>query len=167
MPNTFTKIASVSVGSGGASSIDFTSIPSTYTDLVLKLSGRSTANDNWANISFNGSTASFSSRGLYGDGSSTGSYSRSDNVNTIANDSSTSTASTFSNGEIYIPNYAGSNNKSYSVDSVTENNATAVLTSLVAGLRSNTAAITSITLTPNGGNFAQYSTATLYGIKNS
>ena len=167
MPTTFTKIASVTVGSGGASSIDFTSIPSTYTDLVLKLSGRSTANDNWANISFNGSTASFSSRGLYGDGSSAGSYSRSDNVNTIANDSSTSTASTFSNGEIYIPNYAGSNNKSYSVDSVTENNATAALTSLVAGLRSNTAAITSITLTPNGGNFAQYSTATLYGINKS
>jgi hypothetical protein len=167
MPDTFIKIASVTVGSGGASSIDFTSIPSTYTDLVLKLSGRSTANDNWANISFNGSTASFSSRGLFGDGSSSGSYSRSDNVNTIANNTSSATANTFSNGEIYIPNYAGSNNKSYSVDSVTENNGTSALTSLVAGLRSNTAAITSITLTPNSGNFAQYTTATLYGIKNS
>ena len=38
---TFTKIASATVGSGGASSIEFTSIPSTYTDLVIKLSMRS------------------------------------------------------------------------------------------------------------------------------
>ena len=40
MATTFTKIASVTVGSGGASSIDFTSIPSTYTDLCVKLSTR-------------------------------------------------------------------------------------------------------------------------------
>ena len=38
MAVTFTQIASVTVGSGGAASIDFTSIPSTYTDLCIKTS---------------------------------------------------------------------------------------------------------------------------------
>jgi hypothetical protein len=36
MANTYEAIATVEVGSGGASTIDFTSIPSTYTDLVLR-----------------------------------------------------------------------------------------------------------------------------------
>ena len=40
MANTFVLLASTTVGSGGASSIDFTSIPATYTDLVVKVSGR-------------------------------------------------------------------------------------------------------------------------------
>ena len=79
-----------------------------------------------------------------------------------------STANTFANGEFYIPNYAGSTNKSVSADGVTENNATAARATLTAGLWSNTAAINQITLLPiAGGTFAQYSTATLYGISNS
>ena len=60
------------------------------------------------------------------------------------------------------------NNKSVSIDSVTESNDTSYgYQALVAGLWSNSAAITNITLTPETGNYAQYSTATLYGIKNS
>ena len=43
MATTFTKIASVSVGSGGAATMSFTSIPSTYTDIVVKLSARGDA----------------------------------------------------------------------------------------------------------------------------
>ena len=77
------------------------------------------------------------------------------------------TASTFGNVEYYIPNYAGSNNKSVSVDHVTENNATAAIAALTAGLWSDSAAITSVKITPGSGTFAQHSSATLYGIKNS
>jgi hypothetical protein len=80
------------------------------------------------------------------------------------------TASTFSNGEFYIPNYASANNKSVSFDSVTENNkATDQILALNAGLWADSAAITSIKLEVNGGtyNISQYSSATLYGIKNS
>ena len=60
MPDTFIKIASVTVGSGGASSIDFTSIPSTYTDLVVvhSLRGTNAAVYQQARIQFNGDTAS-------------------------------------------------------------------------------------------------------------
>ena len=59
MPTTFTKIASVSVGAGGASSIDFTSIPSTYTDLVVKVSYRTTDATNTGTLisTFNNDTS--------------------------------------------------------------------------------------------------------------
>jgi hypothetical protein len=67
--------------------------------------------------------------------------------------------------EIYFPNYASATNKSFSIDSVTENNATLANQFLTAGLWSNTAAITSITLLAASGNLAYYSTASLYGIK--
>jgi hypothetical protein len=169
MPDTFVKIASVTVGSGGAASIDFTSIPSTYTDLCIKHSLRigGTSVQDVVDISFNGSTASFSGRILFGTGAaaaSTSSYTR--GAGTMAEWNFT--ANTFGNSEIYIPNYAGSNNKSLSADGVSENNGTTALAILFATLWSNTSAITSISLTPyGGGSFVQYSTATLYGIKNS
>lgn len=168
MPDTFIKIASVTVGSGGASGIDFTSIPSTYTDLVIKLSLRGTTASAvvGAAIAFNGSTSNFSYRLLYGTGSSALSLIASSGSFGDAN-ASTSTASTFSNQEVYLPNYAGSNNKSFSVDAIQEDNTTTAYAELLAGLWSNTSAITSILIQPTSGNWAQHSTATLYGIKNS
>jgi hypothetical protein len=76
------------------------------------------------------------------------------------------TASTFSNIEIYIPNYAGSTNKSFSIDAVGENNATAAYAGLVAGLWSTSSAITAISIASTT-LFAEFSTATLYGISNT
>lgn len=168
MANTYTLIASSTVGSGGAASIDFSSIPSTYTDLVLKLSTRTAAAVTLQaiNISFNGSTSSFTSRTLEAEVPAVASFSNGANLVGYANGGS-STASTFNNLEIYIPNYAGSNNKSYSVDTVLEQNATYGVLTLSAGLRSNTAAITSISFALTANNFAEYSTAYLYGISNS
>jgi hypothetical protein len=82
-----------------------------------------------------------------------------------------STANTFGSIDIFIPNYASSKYKSVSADSVTENNATAAFARFGAAVWSDTAAITSLTLfnqdyTPSNA-FMQYSTAYLYGIKNS
>jgi hypothetical protein len=168
MANTYTLISSVTVGSGGAATIGFTSIPSTYTDLILKTSLRTDRALEIDAILFtlNASTSNFTGRRLFGDGSSAASDTVT-RVILIAN-SATSTSSTFSNNEIYIPNYAGSTNKSYSIDGVAENNATFARADLTAGLWSDTSAITSITLTPNvGPNFIQYSTAYLYGISNA
>ena len=85
-------------------------------------------------------------------------------------DTTTDTPNTFSNGEMYVPNYAGSTQKSASLDSVAENNASTAYMAMQAGLWTGTAAITSIALTPDTStspSFSQYSTATLYGIKNS
>jgi hypothetical protein len=168
MANTYTLISSSTVGSGGASSIDFTSIPQTYTDLLIKYSIRTTgaAIATGGFIKFNSSTTGYTYRRLEGTGAAAGSQNGSDRYAGV--DTGTSaTASTFSNAEVYIPNYAGSTNKSYSADSVSENNATTAYTWLVAGLWSNTAAITSISLSDDTYNLGQYSTAYLYGISNS
>ena len=167
-------ISTVTVGSGGAASINFTSIPAIYTDLVLKLSARGAANFNPRNLylNFNSDTGNnYLFRFLYGSGSSAGSSNSSSEgftntawVGYISGN--TSTASTFGNTEIYIPNYAGSAYKSISSDAVTENNATAAYASLHASTWNSTSPITSIQLTcSNSENFAQYSTATLYGIR--
>jgi hypothetical protein len=73
------------------------------------------------------------------------------------------TSNTFSNIDVYIPNYTSAINKTYITDSVSENNATTAYAELWMGLWSNTAAVTSLTLTIVG-NFVQNSTATLYGV---
>jgi len=173
MANTFVKIASVTVGSGGASSIDFTSIPGTYTDLCLKVSARDARAVVASSIvlQINGSTAASGSyRRIYGDGSAAFSDSSSGDttVQSGHSDGNSATANTFGNVEIYIPNYAASANKTFSSDGVAETNATATYMSMVAGLWANTAAITQITIKPaTAVNFLQYSSATLYGIKSS
>jgi hypothetical protein len=170
MANTFELIASSTVGSGGAANIDFTSIPSTYTDLQLMLSARGASTALYANIKLNNSSSAiYSLKTIYGDGSTASSQSDSGATyfERFLMVSSSYTANTFSNGMLYIPNYAGSANKSVMFDSVNENNATASQLFIVAGLWASTAAINQITLTPNTGNFAQYSTAYLYGVKNA
>jgi hypothetical protein len=167
---TYTLIASNTVGAGGVASVTFSSIPQTYTDLVVKISGRSARAAQQADnlfISFNGSTTSFSTRSLSGNGTSASSTSNATRYASFAVDAAGSTANTFSSHKIYIPNYTSSNNKSYSVDSVSENNATAAQSDLFAGLWSNTAAITSIALQPEVSTWVQYSTFTLYGISNA
>ena len=160
------KIATVEVGSAGAATIDFASIPQGYTDLKVVISGRTNRASSVFDdilISFNGSTASFSGRELYGDGASAASITTA-RAASIAT-GSTATANAFGNSEIYIPNYAGSTNKSFSVDGVQETNGTTAYAIFIAGLWSNIAAITSLSLTPSvGTSFNQYTTATLYGI---
>jgi hypothetical protein len=169
MANTYKLINSNTVGSGGVSSVTFSSIPATYTDLLIVSStrtDRASQTADWVKISFNGSTSSFSLRELEGDGTTAASYTGSQLA--FFATASTATANTFGNSEVYIPNYTSSNYKSYSANTVTENNATSANAAINAGLWSNTAAITSISFTPNiGTNFVQYSTFYLYGILKS
>lgn len=162
-------IEHIEVGAGGIAEIEFTSIPTdgTYTDLLLKVSARvadagSASND--YRIYFNGSATSLSGRILEGLGSGSGvsysvSFGYAGSVNT-----SISTSDTFTSLEIYIPNFASSNNKSFSVDSVAENNATGAKQQIIAGLWSSTSAINQINLYRPSVNTVQYSSATLFGI---
>ena len=172
MPVTYKKIASVTVGSGGASSIDFSSIPSTFDDLVVKVSARTnrSAISEPIGLRPNGATTNLTLRLLEGNGSTAASATATYGYIGAAS-AATGTTNTFSNVEAYIPNYAGSTNKSISADGVQENNSGAAndaFQDLSAILWSNTAAITSISLVPNsGGSFVQYSTATLYGVSKS
>ena len=156
-------IEHIEVGSGGAASITFSSIPDTYTDLVVKISARSTSDA--FQVKFNASTTNFTGRLLQGDGSSVASFSRTDNFVGYIN-STSATASTFGNAEISIPNYASSVAKSFTVDGVTENNAASALQTIYAGLWNDTSAISSITIENLSAGFTiqEYSSATLYGI---
>ena len=136
MANTYTLISSVTVGSGGAANIEFTSIPATYTDLLVRVSSRSdTGADNDVFVYFNNDTtaANYSFRNLQGIGtnvlSGTASNARWDMA--VYSDY---TASVFSNNDIYIPNYTSSNQKSVSYNGTLENNASAGVLRLLAGL---------------------------------
>lgn len=175
MAFTYSKLASTTVGVGGTSAITFNNIPQNYTDLVVKLSARSVFSDltTYVDMIINGNSGTnYSQRNVSGMFNSTvtnQSWSSQTSFFVYQIDANTATASTFSNTEIYIPNYTSSNAKSLSVDGVAEsNNSTATnrAVALSAGLYSTSGpSIISLKFTANGGDFAQYSTATLYGIR--
>jgi hypothetical protein len=161
----------ISVGAAGASSVTFSNIPQTgYTDLVMKMSVRTAGGSpyDFPAVKFNGSSSGYTDKVIYGNGSFA--TSEQNNSTTYAFgyfvDANGATANTFGSSEWYIPNYTSANYKSISQDVVSENNsASQSYTSLAANLWSNTAAITSIAITPaNGASFVQYSTFYLYGV---
>lgn len=171
---TMTLISTVTAGVLGTSNIDFTSIPSTFTDLCLQVSLKTswaTATDRFT-LRLNGDSGSnYQSRYLTGNGSTASSGSRTSQAElSIENGitGSTGTANTFGNVSIYIPNYAGSTVKSISSDATAEFNSSSGALAIVAGLWNNTAAINRITLdyfAGFGGNtLIQYSSISLYGI---
>jgi hypothetical protein len=170
MPNTYTLISSTTV-STNTTTVTLSSIPSTYTDLKLVVSARASTNPYgaaWADsqLYFNGSNANLTTRAISGNGTVAQSDPYTDI--TIRIPSSGATSNTFGNAEVYIPNYAGSTNKSLSTDIVTENNATQSRIELIASLWSITSAITSISLTAlSSTQFVPNSTFYLYGIKKS
>ena len=173
MANTFKKIAIVTVGAGGASSIEFTSIPNTYSDLLVVLSVRTSKAGSYTGsfaMQFNGDTGSnYTNRDLYGTGSVAGSASTVNAAgyfNEGAVDSAGNTAGIFSVNSIYIPKYLSSQRKSFSSDFTAEDISTAAYAIMTSGIWTGTSAITSIKFISDS-NWAQYSTATLYGIKNS
>ena len=173
MPNTFTLIASSTVGSGGASSIDFTSISSAYTDLCVKLSLRTNNafQGDDVTMKINSSATGYTNRTLLGNGSAASSINNTSSVQMYIGPTSAGASSgsnVFANAEVYIPNYLSSANKSVSTDAVAEYNGTLVYMGLTASLWSNTAAITSLSFQSFGGStIQQYSTAYLYGIVKS
>ena len=162
---TMTLIASNTVGSGGAGTVVFSSIPSTYTDLAIKVSA-ATNNALWLKFNTDTTAGDYSAKILRGNGATADSV-----TNAIWGyylfSGYNGATSIFSSFDIYIPNYAGSNQKSVSIDSVSEGNTTTQYTMLEAGLWNQTSAINQITFDGGGGTFAQYSSFSLYGIKNS
>jgi hypothetical protein len=167
MPNTYTLLETITVGAAGASSVTFNSIPSTgYTDLKIVMSVRSANASNFDNprISINGSTSTFTRKEIYGESGSVGAEQPSDRI--IGNcPAANTTSNTFGSLEFYLPNYTSSNYKTWSCDSVTENNSATNSMWLLAGLWSTTTAVSTIAVSlQTGGNFAQHSTFSLYGV---
>ncbi len=157
---TYVQIASATAGTG-VTEFNFNSIPTTYTDLKLILSMNGTTD---ILVTFNGLSSNFTYRSIWADGTNVYSFS---GTNAWMNPQyPASAANTFSNMELYIPNYLSSNKKSISLDNVQEANATTAYIVPMAYLWDNTAAITSIKIQITSG-IAQHSSAYLYGIKNS
>jgi hypothetical protein len=170
MANTYNLISSVSVGSGGTSTITFSSIPQTYTDLVFLITARN-SNSNYGGffIKFNGSTAysNVSAKRLLGNGSSASSNGSTEILWT----QSDFPANIFATSQMYIPNYTSSNSKSASIEGVVENTASDGRQILTAWLWSQSAAVTQVEFgtfdTGFADKFVQYSKIYLYGISNA
>lgn len=168
----YDSIATTTVGSGGAGTITFSSIPATYTHLQIRLHARSNrANVNdpvLIRMNSDSTAANYVGHALYGSG--------------------TSAVATHMSGDLGLLNYSiAGNNASASVFGAmvmdildyTNTNKYTTIRSLCAGdnngsgligfnsgLWINTNAVTSLTIAPFGGSsFNEYSSFALYGIK--
>lgn len=173
MPNTYTLIATLS---GGASTIDFTSIPSTYTDLILMHSLRFSSATGIQNVNIrfnNDSGANYTQRMILANDGSVGGYSQTTatyfNWNYAPGGTGGTTANTYNSTSLYIPNYANtSTTKPILIDDVSEvNSSTNYGLGYTSGFWNSTSAINRITITAPSDTWTSASTAYLYGIKNS
>ena len=172
VPSSYESIATVTVGSGGAANVEFTSIPGTYTHLQIRGIARSLEANTGLDVPYvrfnSDSGSNYSWHQLFGSGSS------------ASADAGTSTsfmrgglitlnsepANIFGSLIIDILDYANTN-KYKTIRSLSggEYNNTRGGIGLFSGSWRNTNAVTTITLQPSGANFAQYSQFALYGIK--
>lgn len=165
----YTLISTQTLNSN-VTTVTFSSIPQTYTDLVLVTSARSTLAASVGSstyMSLNGSSANFAHRRFYGNGSAA--YANVDGVSSAySNDINGQGTNTynFSNSKLTFYNYTSANYKPYTIDTAVENsNSTAAYTMLTSGIWSNTAAITSISFASEGSSSFQIgSTFSLYGV---
>jgi hypothetical protein len=159
---TMSLVSTVEISSGGVSSIQFSSIPQTGLDLLIVCSLRSTR-------SSSASQLSISTNGAGGTGSAK-TYRNQNNGDSTSNifivffPAASSTSNTFGSASFYLTDYQSSNTKALSVEYVQENNTSSTNqeTGIVAANNNANAAITSFAINDLAGNFAQYSTASLY-----
>jgi hypothetical protein len=165
--NTYVALDKKTISGSSTTSITFTSVPSTYTDLELVINARSVGSSDYAaRISFNGDTSSglYSWRLIRGDGSSASSLQYS-NQNDIALTTNYSIMQTPSTIRVNLQNYANSNVNKTIIGRFNQVNTAGGTASAYVGLWRNTNAITSITVSIGGDYFADGSTFSLYGIK--
>lgn len=172
MANTYTLITSTTLTSS-QSSVTFSSIDSSYSDLVLKFSVRSTGSYIVNQLLYmNGTTSgtALGSRWIQADGSTASSSGVSSQPYAVAGsvEGTDYTSNTFTSGEIYIPVYTSSQYKPFGIFSAAENNATTAELRGISALYSSTSAISQIDLKPGDGfSYASGSSFWLYGISNS
>jgi len=172
MATTYTLISS-NVLTSSAASVTFSAIPATYTDLVLKMSTRTDGTGSTDNLlQINSVSTTQSGISLRGPGSVGGPQNAisTTRIPRIFGATSSATANTFDNDEIYIPNYAGSTNKPLSIFVAQENNDASayVNVQIIAGLYSSNTAITSLKIVASSGeNYISGCSFYLYGISNA
>lgn len=169
-------IETIEVGAGGATSIEFTSIPQDGVDLLCVISGRGTQESPYSPVgvflSGDLTTTNYNTRSLFGNTTSSGQVlSTSGNFRPFFQiPAADTTSNTFGNAQILISNYSSTSAKSMSFDSVTESNLSTsvaggeVNLAILASTHTTSSATSSIQLNILVGNFVQYSTASLYKI---
>jgi hypothetical protein len=169
IPNSYESIATTTVGSGGAANVEFTSIPSTYTHLQIRGISRSdSAGLNQLYFTFNSDTGSnYANHILYGDGSTAVAtkVQPASRMSLGMHAGSSISANIFGVCVVDILDYATANKNrvARSLPGTDANGSGYVWYS--SGLWVNTNAVTSIKIVPENGNFVQYSSFALYGIK--
>jgi hypothetical protein len=172
LPSSYESIATVTVGSGGSATVEFTSIPGTYTHLQIRMLERATGSYNGGyvdGVQFNSDTASnYSWHELLGDGSSASAAAGATQTSMRAGRMPAGGvgANIFGTSIIDILDYANTNKyKTIRTLGGFDSNSTTGTIVLGSGNWRSTSAITSIKLIPAADTFAQYSHFALYGIK--
>jgi hypothetical protein len=173
MANTYTLISSTTVGVGGTASVSFSSIPSTYTDLILKISSRTirsgiVTDSIW--LKLNNTTTNYTNRFLSVQGTGSTIVTTTNPLeNYSSSTGSGALANTFSNAEFYIANYASANNKSASSEGIGPTNVSSTQQLAHAThLWTDTTAVSSIICVPGySATILENSSFYLYGIKKS
>ena len=165
----YESIATVTVGSGGAANVEFTSIPATYKHLQVRYFSRSTATEvtNALYVQVNGATGNvYSYHTLSGNGTSaSASGGGTVNVSYSLNAGASATSSVFGVGIFDLLDYENTNKyKTIRILSGIDNNGSGSV-GLFSGSYQNTSAVTSLKFFANSGNIAQYSHFALYGVK--
>lgn len=160
-------IASTTVGAGGTSTIEFTSIPGTYTDLVILLSARTTTTSDVPRFRMNNYVSEiYKGQTLYSNGATVTAFT--DGSNTFHNigtiPGTSWSANSFGNVLIQVPNYAGTSQaKTIRSMAISKDSGANIEQRLNGtGFASFTAAVTSVQIYSTN-TFAQYTTAYLYG----
>jgi hypothetical protein len=168
MSNTYSLIQTITVSASTQASIEFTSIPASYTDLMLLLHTKSNAGSSSGNdfLTFNNSTSTFSGRRIEAtNAGGTGAVTSNTVTNWSGfNQAASSAGNAFSNTKIYICGYKTSQNKPYFVFTTQDVNVSTTYMGYSSSLWSTASAITTIKLTPDSGSYIQNSTVSLYGI---
>lgn len=161
----YQSISTVTVGAGGVSSITFSSIPSTFQHLQIRLSGNAGGNDTFFQL--NGDTGTnYTRHYLYGSGTAAAVGATTSAVSGSAGYiASTTNTNIFGASVFDLLDYANTSKyKTSRALSGYDANGSGLIV-LYSSLWQNTAAVTSVTLLPYAGNFNQYTHAALYGIK--
>ena len=152
--------------SSDVSSIVFSSIPSTYNDLYIVASLKTTTGTSgWYDILWrpNGDTGNFGARMVYGSGTSVTNLQET-SLNTRVSSAASTATSVFGSSTVYIADYTSTNPKSVIIDTISENNSSQAFQGVQSGLYSGTSGISSFTLVALSGNIARYSSVTVYGV---
>jgi hypothetical protein len=162
----FESIATTTVGSGGSSTITFSSIPSTYKHLQVRYISR---DSNGQHLSFkanNDSGSNYAFHRLAGNGSSASALASAGRTDMVINQGGTSTtANIFNAGVVDILDYADTNKyKTIRTLNGVDYNGSGYV-ELISNLWMSTSAISTLTFAPFVGSFSEYTQLALYGIK--